>query len=221
MADKTRPVPDGMVKTRDGYSYRQDVPEIDLQRDDILQGLFQQAETIQAMQVAFKGLCEQAVIEHFLSITPEITVDDIRQDIRDLWSLDGEMLLEIEYAPVTRGTEQIIKLKSLLVAAMDELPLESRAVVAPIIKAILRLDKGQSINLSQVARLQGVKAISSPSWDEAMVLLPECSEQVGVHPRFRFKRIDQQGNQTRVLENWSAVAVPTTISSGGSGGSDE
>lgn len=201
-------IPEGMVKVPGGYQYRDKVDAIDLQRDDIVRGLCLEAVEMQKRLKEFKQRCHKAIGEHLVSANDgKINEKQVVGKMPPLLSLDGTQLIEIEQAPVLIATEQVVHLKKLLNDALEEMSETQREVAGEIVKKILRLDSGGAVNLKVANQLKGIKSISTPSWNEAMDLLPECTKQQDIHTRFRFYEVDEDGNKSPMLTNFSKITV--------------
>ena len=204
----------GMVKIKGGYQFAHLLSDVDVQRDETVRELVAEAESLQALQKAFKIKCEELLTAH-VAIAND-TDDPAPRDLSGLYeTLDGSEVVVVDYVPVApQVAEKVAQLKGLLRAALEELGEDLDKSMVDMIKSFLRVD-GRSVDFRQLERNKHQPLLlRSSSWREAMDLLPDCTVVNGYHPYFRFFRVSEDGVRTPVLRNFSAISTGREVEGG-------
>lgn len=183
----------------------------DVQRDETVRELVNEAAELNNRLKGFKRKCEEMIITHVALVND--TVDPTPRDLSGQYeTLDGSEVFEVDYVPIApQVAEKVAQLKGLLRAALDELGEGLDRSMVAMIKAFLRVD-GRSVDLRQLERNRHQPILlRSSSWREAMELLPDCTVVNGYHPYFRFFRVSEDGTRTPVLRNFSAISTGQVV----------
>lgn len=194
----------GMIPIKGGFQYPERLDPKDVQRDEFIRSRCQKAAELYAALCTFKQETETEFSAHVALVND--TDEPSPQDLSGVYdTLDGTLLMEVDYAPVYRATEAMVELKRLLRQALDELGDTIDASSIKIVKSVLRIE-GRSVDLKQLDRLRHIASLmTSPSWREAVELLPSCTVLDGYHPYYRFFSVDEEGVRTPIMRNFSAI----------------
>lgn len=203
----------GMVPIKGGYQFPHLLPAADVQRDEIVRELVAEAADLNKLLKDYKAKCEEMLVAHVALVNE--TEEPAPRDLNGSYeTLDGTLVVEVDYAPVVKGTEKMVQLKSLLRAALEELGEELDPATVAMIKGFLRVD-GSSPDLRSLERNKHQAVLMrSASWREAVDLLPDCTVVNGYHPYFRFFRVDEEGVRTPVFRNFSAISTGRKMEDG-------
>lgn len=194
----------GMVKTKGGWRFPADINAVDYQRHRMVADLAATAADLHERMVAFK---EEA--EEFLTYHVGIANDTEMPSCVDLngkyETLDGGIVMEVEYSPVYRATEEMTHLKELLRGALVEMSDRVDAFSIKVIKRVIGLDR----SMIDVKLLEAIEKMAGdytvPSLVSAVRLIPRCTVIDHYHPYYRFFKVDEQGLRKPIMRNFSSI----------------
>ena len=183
----------------------ENIDDTTLQRDELVRRMISSAESLQEAVTEFKMHCRDESAAHLQIANDDRVTDSDCQHSCVLYSFDGTKKWEIKAEPKIQTTERIVELQALIRKAMTNLTGGLQASVGRLLSSVLNLETGRTVDLRLLERLRKNNALQGQEWEQALKILPECTEKVGTTVYHRFYLKNEDGQWVMIPLNFSAI----------------
>lgn len=174
------------------------IKPLDLQRDEVVNELFDEAVNIQMQIIAFKKKCYDSINAHReLSASEHEVKIDLEKDGVSLRSYNGRRNIKIRLDSVIKFDEKIYEAKSLLDGCMADWAQDSSSEELKLLIHELFNTPSGSIDVKGLLSLRRYK-ISHEKWKRAMDLIHESVDRSQKKSYIRFYQ--REGNEKKLQQ---------------------
>lgn len=183
----------------------ENIREIDLVRDEFVQGVVKNAKRTNARLAEFKA-CLAADLQAFLELSAEKYEADMggsRGNV-SLTSFDGQYKVLRAVADRLEFDERLQAAKSLIDDCLREWTKGSGSEIRALIDQAFQVDKKGKINAKRIISLRQLK-IEHPTWLRAMEAIGDAMTVTGSCTYYRVYERDERGEYQQIQLDFSGV----------------